>query len=96
MTLLCPRCHSNLEVEKISFREACLRCGEELHSCIHCTHYAPGKPNDCNEPQAEPVLKKDRNNLCEWFVFAGGGSSSNQPSLSREGAEELWKKLFSK
>lgn len=94
MELLCPHCHRPLGVTRIGFRESCSACGTELHACIYCLNYAPGKANDCNEPQAEPVRDKTRNNRCEWFRFSG--TSPAPPPLGKKEAEELLKKLWGK
>ena len=55
----------------------CLGCGKPTRVCRNCAEYAPGKPNECLEPMAEHVLRKDGANMCEFFkphmtVGAGG------------------------
>ena len=89
----CAFCGDEVVSEKIGFRDLCNRCDEGLHTCTQCQNYAPGKSNDCLEPQAELVRDKERNNLCDWFVFAGGDGGGDG-SLSKNDADELLKKLL--
>lgn len=64
----CSSCQMNLE-EKISFRSFCPNCMQDLHSCVSCQFYLPGKPNDCRAGNTEPVRDKEKNNFCEEFVY---------------------------
>jgi hypothetical protein len=89
----CPHCGASLSVTRISFREVCEKCGNDLHTCVCCVHYAPGKPNDCNEPNAEPVRDKERNNRCEWFSLT---DKKKEKGLSKEEANRLLRDLFRK
>jgi len=45
----------------------CPGCGKATRACRNCRFYAPGRPNDCFEPIAEPVADKTRANFCEHF-----------------------------
>ena len=58
-----------IELEEVSRRDECPRCGADLRACLNCTFYAESKANACSEPQAEPVKEKDRANYCDFFGF---------------------------
>lgn len=65
----CFKCGAKQELEynKVSFRAVCHNCGNDLHVCKNCRHYAPGKPNDCNVPGTPPIKDREASNLCEDF-----------------------------
>lgn len=65
----CPRCKKAVhdQVVKIGFRAACPHCGADLHSCVNCRYYAPGKPNDCLIPGTEYIRDREAANFCEEF-----------------------------
>ena len=43
------------------------RCAADLHVCITCAFYDPYAENECRETIADPIAKKDRRNLCEYW-----------------------------
>jgi len=45
----------------------CPGCLKPTRVCRNCRHYTSGRPNDCVEPMAEPILQKERANFCELF-----------------------------
>ena len=45
----------------------CLGCGKPARVCRNCRNYARGRPNDCVEPMADPILDKERANFCGYF-----------------------------
>lgn len=71
----CANCGSPYE-PPIYRGTQCGDCGRELKTCRNCRHFAPGAPNDCREPSAEPVTEKDRANFCGWFSPAEDAGSS--------------------
>jgi hypothetical protein len=76
-------------------REAdCPACRKPARVCRNCRHYAPGRPNDCLEPLAEPVLDKARANFCEHFEPtpdpAAGGTVAAPEDLLKA-AQDLFK-----
>lgn len=89
----CAACGGAVTVDRVTFRQTCPHCNAPLHACIQCAHYAPGKPNDCNEPNSEPIRDKDAANRCDWYRFGGGGKAK---TLSKADAEALLKQLFKK
>lgn len=72
----CFACGTAIELasgERIGYRDACPRCGADLHACRNCAHHDPGAYNQCREAQAERVADRERANRCEWFAPAGAG-----------------------
>lgn len=46
----------------------CSICGKRTRVCRNCRFFAPGRPNDCQEPMVtERVVDKQRANFCEFF-----------------------------
>lgn len=72
----CFFCHKPLDIEgKASFHELCPHCGMDVHVCLNCTFFDPGRANNCREPNAEQVRDSEARNTCEYFVLSGGGST---------------------
>ena len=64
----CPQCQNTHEFSlKLSFRAECESCAADLHVCLACNFYDPYADNQCREPIADPIAKKDRSNLCEYW-----------------------------
>jgi hypothetical protein len=62
--------------ERVGFRDACRRCGADLHVCRNCAHHDPAAYNECREPNAERVAERDRANRCDYFSPGGGGGGA--------------------
>ena len=67
MRVLCYRCGTAFEGDRVPLRDVCARCGAFLHCCRNCDFYAPGVANDCREPWAARVSDKEQGNFCDWF-----------------------------
>ncbi len=66
----CWKCKATLEVPRVvPFRATCAVCDVDLHVCVNCRHYAPGKPNECAVPGTEWVRDREKSNLCEDFAL---------------------------
>jgi hypothetical protein len=66
----CPSCKNKISLSNpVSFREMCPNCDHEIHTCVSCRFYSPGKPSDCQIPGIETVKEKEKNNFCEDFKF---------------------------
>ena len=61
----CARVHSFADL--VPFRAECEGCTADLHVCIACRFHDRYVENECREDAAEPVAKKDRANLCEYW-----------------------------
>lgn len=64
----CARCGELSSVGLAAALEArCGKCGADLHTCTHCSHFDPAAPLQCRQPIGERVAKKDQANRCERF-----------------------------
>lgn len=73
--------------------ETCAECGYDLHCCLNCKLYAPGKPNECMSPTVERVLDKEKANFCDEFDFAEDRAPESREGKTRKSRDE-WNKLF--
>lgn len=65
---LCHDCESPHEdTGTLSFREECISCSADLHVCLTCRFHDRYADNECREAVADPIAKKDRRNLCEYW-----------------------------
>lgn len=77
----CHRCGTDIgTVERVGRRDACLRCGSDLHCCRNCEHYAPAAHNQCREPQSERQVEKESGNFCDYFRFRRGALVAQAPA----------------
>ena len=68
----CWHCGGDLTRLDFGRESPCPGCAKPTHCCRNCRLYAPGRANECAEPQVERVIDKVRSNFCDWF----------EPSLS--------------
>jgi len=88
---VCSRCGKEAAAEaKVSRQSLCPHCGAYLHACVNCAFYAPGKNNDCNEPQAEEARDKRSMNFCDYFRYKESRSPGAQkpPDDPRQAARD--------
>jgi len=80
--------------ERVGFRDACSRCGADLHTCRNCAHHDPAAYNECREPQAERVAERERANRCDYFTpgAGGGGALAREQVAARGKLDTLFKK----
>jgi hypothetical protein len=88
----CWKCNKAIAegMVKIGFRAVCNHCGVDLHVCVNCRYYAPGKPNDCAVPGTEYIRDREAYNFCEEFK----PKISGQPPPStdkKKGFDSLFK-----
>ena len=88
----CFKCGTIVELEKVSRRDECRRCGTDLRVCLNCAFYAESKANACTEPQAELVKEKDKANYCDFFRF----KETQQKKSGKAEAEKAWNELLKK
>jgi hypothetical protein len=88
--LRCYRCGASLAAISLPLRrlELCPACGVELHVCRMCSHYAPTRPDACDEEDAVPVHNKTTANFCDWFTpdpaaFDGRAQRAENEARSR-------------
>ena len=94
----CVTCGQNVDLgsggERVGFRDECVGCKNDLHTCTHCKHYDPGAYNQCREPNSERVADTEVANRCDWFSPGeGGGPQADGDRQSALGdLEALFKK----
>jgi len=91
--LRCYRCGGSLESLSLPLvrLDLCPDCGVELHVCRMCSHYAPSKPDACDEEDAIAVRDKTAANFCDYFdpdahAFDGRDLSAESAARSQLGA----------
>ncbi|MCU7815394.1 MAG: hypothetical protein KZQ81_09335 [Candidatus Thiodiazotropha sp. (ex Rostrolucina anterorostrata)] len=90
----CWQCSTELEAADYGRETNCRRCGKPTRVCRNCRWYAPARPNQCEEPMAEPIMDKEKPNFCGYFeptmdVSADKGNHSDD--TIRQAAENLFK-----
>lgn len=78
--------------EKVGYREECIKCGADMHSCVNCRFHDKRAYNECNEPSAEVVREKNRSNFCDFFEPRTDGSEQKKQLDLKAAAEALFKK----
>ncbi len=86
----CWKCFRDLDLKKINYREQCPSCGIDLHVCLNCRFYSPGKPNDCVVPGTEWIKERERMNLCDEFA----PKDRSLPSAPLDEAKKKARKLL--
>lgn len=68
--LRCYRCGESLAALSLPLArlDLCPECDVELHVCRMCVHYAPTKPDACDEEDAIAVHNKTTANFCDYFA----------------------------
>jgi predicted RNA-binding Zn-ribbon protein involved in translation (DUF1610 family) len=90
----CWSCGTGLTLNDYGRETNCLECGKATRVCRNCRWFAPGRPNDCEEPVAEEVKEKERANFCDYFepsVDAGSGEGTGSQEELLKAAEDLFK-----
>ncbi len=87
----CRKCGTPIEMERVSVRDECPKCGSDLHICLNCKFYDENKAYGCMEMRAEPPREKERANFCDYFQFR-----EEEEKRGREQAEKIWEEIFGK
>ena len=93
--LRCFNCKKQVSVNvPVGRRETCPHCGTDFRCCLQCNFHQSDSPDQCREPSADPVKRKDLANFCEFFELNSGGlvPLSNQKESVRAELESLFKK----
>ena len=69
MGYYCHFCNHRSLSARVGRRAECEACGADLHICLNCMNYSADAKDNCKEPQADRVARKDRGNFCNYFVF---------------------------
>ena len=93
---LCHKCKTEWKnISQPGTKETCGKCGEDLHVCLNCSFCDEHKPSGCTEPDADPVLNKERFNFCDYFRFCDN-LPGKPPAGGREEQKNAFNKLFKK
>jgi hypothetical protein len=91
----CWHCGAGLTRLDLGREAVCGGCDKPVHCCRNCRHYAPGRANECMEPQVERVVDKARSNFCELFeptlTPRAVGTAAPDLDAVRRAAEDLFK-----
>ena len=89
--LRCYRCGASLASLSLPLArlDLCPACGVELHVCRMCTHYAPSKPDACDEEDAVPVHNKATANFCDWFSLNYSAFDGREQQAESEARRKL-------
>lgn len=90
----CWQCGHPLGKVEFGRETVCLGCDKPTRCCRNCRFYAPGRPNECEEPMVERVMNKEWANFCDFFdpspdPQSGDGGSNKEDLL--KAAEDLFK-----
>jgi hypothetical protein len=90
----CARCNAELPKPPYFRNDTCPKCLADLHSCLQCGFYSPGRHNDCAEPQADRVVDKERANFCDYFRAGevGCAAAAAQRDATLSALDKLFKK----
>ena len=88
---VCWSCGAELGAADYQREGECSKCRKQTHVCRNCRFYERGRPNDCQEPVAEPVLDKERANFCDYFEpSATAYRPAPDPAALRAAADSLF------
>lgn len=82
----CPECASVSTFDgHLPFREECEKCSADLHVCLTCRFYDKYASDECRETTADPVARKDRRNLCEYWkpVVTDGDAALSDADIAK-------------
>jgi hypothetical protein len=89
--LRCYRCGASLVALSLplSRLDLCPACGVELHVCRMCSHYAPAKPDACDEDDAIAVHNKTTANFCDYFAPDSAAFDGREQQAENEARRKL-------
>jgi len=95
----CHHCQREVQLlAALQRTDSCPHCLSDLKVCLNCRFYDASAPNQCREPQVDPVPDKEKANFCEFFVFleTGGPGVAAGASAERDRARSAFGSLFKK
>ena len=90
----CWHCGQELQTADYGRETNCRNCGKPTRACRNCRWYAPGRPNQCEEPAVERVMDKEKPNFCELFeatLEPRSDEKDTSDEAMRQAAEDLFK-----
>ena len=92
--MVCFQCGDDVDIEgQVMRKDTCPSCHAALHCCLNCRFHDRSAHNECREPVAEWVSRKEAVNFCEFFEPGGGGAGAG-PDVAT--ARDAFDKLFRK
>jgi hypothetical protein len=90
----CHACGAEVEIlDRVGRRDACERCGADLHCCKNCRHHDPFAQNQCREPAADVVIRdREAGNFCDHFAFRDGRPERDPVEDAKAKLEALFRK----
>lgn len=80
--------------------DSCGRCFSDLKVCLNCRFYDASAPNQCREPEVDPVVDKHKANFCEFFEYrespGAGRAGSRVAGSDQDRARAAFDSLFKK
>ena len=73
----CWHCGQALSGADYARENRCQACDRATHACRNCRFFAPGRPNECQEPLVERIVDKERANFCGYFEAASHAPSTD-------------------
>ncbi|RMH16915.1 MAG: hypothetical protein D6696_17055 [Acidobacteria bacterium] len=64
----CAVCGAKQPTRDVKLTSQCKKCGADLHTCTHCTHFDTSARWQCRQPIEQPVKGKAKRNECSLFV----------------------------
>ena len=89
--LSCWNCgHDLSDVPRpISRHAQCKQCFEALRSCRMCLHYNEDVTGQCEHDRAEPPIRKESANFCEFFRPRSGAFDQRRNASSSSARSQL-------
>ena len=91
----CFKCGRMLGTHDYGRGETCPDCREDTRCCRNCGYYSPSYNNECKEPAADTVAKKESSNFCEFFKPTAH-AEGRVPSKGDEEKKDAFARLFKK
>lgn len=78
---VCWKCGESIEGLPLPLARlaACTGCGADLHNCKMCRFYDTQVSNQCLEPIAEMVTRKEVANFCGYFQLSANAYQPRNP-----------------
>ncbi len=89
--LECWNCGAPLDdiPRPISRHATCGACFEELHCCRACRHFRPRITGECDEDRADPPVKKEVANFCDWYAPKSGAYQHSTGDRHEDAKDKL-------
>lgn len=89
--LRCWSCEAPLDAlpQPLSRHDQCPACFEVLHCCRLCKHFDRNAVDGCREDRAEPPVRKEEANFCDYFeptATPHGANSTTKKAATKDGS----------